>query len=237
MLIGSGMLATAFAPVCDTLPGVWIHAAGVSNSACQDHSEFERERVRLMNSLDSGVDAAAFVYFSTCSVYDLHSCESRYVRHKIDMENLVAEHPHSLIVRLPQVAGKTPNPHTLLNYLYARVARSERFAVWKNAKRNIIDIIDVVEIVRKLLDDPLLRGIKVNVANSRSYPITEIVSVMEKVTGKSALVQILDRGGDYAIDTAFIVPIIHQLRLTFDDQYLPAVIGKYYGANAVGPFR
>lgn len=235
MLIGSGMLARAFAPVCDAWPEVWIHAAGVSNSACQDRSEFERERLRLIDSLESGSDASAFVYFSTCSIYDPHTCESSYVRHKMDMECLVAEHPRSLIVRLPQVAGKTPNPHTLLNYLYARVSRSERFAVWENAKRNIIDIVDVVEIVRKLLDDPLIRGIKVNVANSRSFPIAEIVSVMEKVTGKAAVVEIRDEGGAYEIDTTLIVPIVRQLGMAFDDQYLPAVIGKYYGANRADP--
>ena len=50
-----------------------------------------------------------------------------YVRHKIEMERLVSDHAKFVIVRLPQVAGRTPNPHTLLNYLYARVARSEKF--------------------------------------------------------------------------------------------------------------
>lgn len=234
MLIGSGMLAKAFAPLCDALPDMWLHAAGVSNSGCRDEFEFERERARLLDSLSRGTDAHVFVYFSTCSIYDPHTRESGYVRHKSEMERLVAGHPRPLIVRLPQVAGRTPNPHTLLNYLYARISRSERFPVWKNAQRNIIDIADVVVIVRKLLENPLTWGGTVNIANSRNYPITEIIVALEAATGKDALVDIRDEGGAYEIDTARIAPIVRQLGIAFGDEYLPAVIHKYYGADGTG---
>ena len=78
-------------------------------------------------------------------------------------------------MRLPQVAGKTPNPHTLLNYLYARISRSESFTLWRNARRNIIDVEDVFAIAREVLNDASLRNTTVNIASPVNYPMTDIV--------------------------------------------------------------
>ena len=142
MIIGSGLLAKAFTRRYADSAAVWIYAAGVSNSSCSDETEYERERERLTKALADGAAADAFVYFSTCSIGDPTAANSFYVRHKIRMEALVATHRRHVIVRLPQIAGATPNPHTLLNYLFARVSRSEAFTAWRNASRNVIDIDD-----------------------------------------------------------------------------------------------
>ncbi len=95
------------------------------------------------------------------------------------MEMLVKKHPNFIVLRLPQLAGKSPNPHTLLNYLFARIARSERFRLVKYAVRNIIDVDDAALIVIELLEDPHSRRLTINVANPVSCPITDIVAVME----------------------------------------------------------
>jgi nucleoside-diphosphate-sugar epimerase len=229
MIIGSGMLAKAFAPKFNVSPNIWIYAAGVSNSGCTNPMEFERERLRLLDSLKAGMHAEAFVYFSTCSILDPHATSSAYVRHKIDMERLVSKHPNFIVVRLPNVAGFTPNPHTLLNFLYARVSRSESFVIWKNASRNIIDIDDVVAILANILEDPQLRRISVNVANPVSHPVTDIVAAMERVAGKPAVTEIVNDGAAFEIDISLINPIINKLGLPFDTGYLSRVLEKYYG--------
>jgi hypothetical protein len=232
MIIGSGLLAKAFSPRFQASPEVWIYAAGVSNSGCVDSREFERERLRLGDALRRGEAADAFVYFSTCSVGDPKSEQSRYVRHKRDMEALVSSHRRHLVVRLPQVCGRTPNPHTLLNYLHARISRSESFPVWIHATRNVIDVDDVAEIVAELVTDPALRGVVVNVANPKSHPILEIVAAMERAVGKPAVAQMVDDGAPYAIDTSAIEPVIRRLGLSFDDEYVLRVARKYYGEAA-----
>ena len=119
-----------------------VYAAGVSNSNCSDQREFDRERDRLMIAMEQHRLVDLFLYFGTCSADG--SLDSPYVQHKIKMEKIVSEHPRYLILRLPQTAGKTENPHTLLNYIFTRIIRSERFQIWKNARRNIIDVDDVV---------------------------------------------------------------------------------------------
>ena len=229
MIIGSGLLAKAFAARFDHSNSIWIYAAGVSNSGCIDPYEFARERRRLLEALQAGADANAFVYFSTCSIADPQARNSAYVQHKIAMEGLVCDHPNFIVVRFPQLAGRTPNPHTLLNYLYARIVRSERFRLLKYAVRNIIDVDDAALIVMELLEDPQSRRLTINVANPISCPITDIVAVMEKIIGKPAVMDEVSDGSAYDIDTTRITPFLSKLGLSFNRSYLSRVIEKYYG--------
>lgn len=228
-IIGSGLLAKAFACRFVASASVCIYAAGVSNSNCCDGAEFERERLRLSAALQSCQAAQQFVYFSTCSIADPVAQHSPYVQHKIAMEKLVSEHANFIIARLPQIAGHTPNPHTLLNYLHAKILRSEKFYIWKNATRNIIDVDDVVAITAQLLEEAELKRAIVNIANPSSCPITEIVAVIENVVSKPAITEVLDKGAAYDIDTAQITSIINRLDISFDDKYILRVIQKYYG--------
>ena len=134
------------------------------------------------------------MYFSTCSVLDPNIVNSAYIHHKLAMEQMVAGHPNFTVVRLPQLAGRTPNPHTLLNYLYARIARSESFVIWRKATRNIIDVADAAAIVMEVLEDPRAQRLTVNVANPIGHSIAEIIEVMEQVTGKAAITEQHDTG-------------------------------------------
>lgn len=229
MIIGSGLLAKAFTVRLPPKADWWIYAAGVSNSGCNDRDEFMREHARLSDAIRAGAHADAFVYFSTCSVMDPNARNSTYVRHKLDMERLTSGHPRFIVVSLPQIAGTTSNPHTLLNYLYARVSRSEKFVIWKNATRNIIDVDDVSSIVFQVLKDSRMRRLAINVANPISHPIAEIVAMMERTTGKAAITEEIDAGAAYAIDTSRIRPIAAKLGLSFDSAYVSRAMQKYYG--------
>ncbi len=230
MIIGSGLLAQAFFSAFSKREDVCIYAAGVSNSSCTDAHEFARERQRLWEALRQTMHVDAFVYFGTCSVADPDARNTPYVQHKLAMEQVVHTHPQNLVLRLPQLAGKTPNPHTLLNYLYARISRSEAFSLWKKASRNIIDVTDIVTIAQQLIADSSGRNIVLNVANPVSYRVTEIVSVMEDVIGKPAVYDVIEeRGSEYQIDTSAILPVLNKSGVKFGDDYLTKVIVKYYG--------
>lgn len=229
MIVGSGLLATSFSPAYASSPEVIIYAAGVSNSSCTDPREFERERARVTASLEANRDVKTFVYFSTCSITDPELANKPYVVHKDAMEQLVKAHAGYLILRLPQLAGRSVNPHTLLNYLYARISRSERFSIWGNAARNIIDVDDVVRIARYLIDESKIRCDTVNIANTHNYPIKHIVSMMERVCDKKAIYDAVERGASYPIDVQKIVPILPEADVEFCSSYLSNVLRKYYG--------
>lgn len=229
MIIGSGLLALAFSPTFATRPDICIYAAGVSNSSCNDPAEFERERVRLTEALRQNTAADVFVYFSTCSILDPESAQMPYVQHKLAMEDLVARHPGHLVLRLPQVVGKTPNPHTLLNFLHARISRSESFPLWIKARRNIIDVADVAAIGTCLIQDRTLRNETLNLAAPTSYALPDIVRALENCVGKHAIYKPLDRGGEYPIDIQAIQPALAASGVKFGPNYLERVIEKYYG--------
>jgi nucleoside-diphosphate-sugar epimerase len=229
MLIGSGLLARAFAPTFSNREDVCIYAAGVSNSSCKDTLEFQRERNRLADALEQAKHVDVFVYFGTCSVADPEAQNTPYVQHKLAMEQLASAHPRHLILRLPQVAGITPNPHTLLNFLYARISRSESFQLWRNAKRNIIDVEDIAAISRQLISSDTLRNVTINIANPTNYPMMDIVTAMEKAVGKPAVYKVLERGSGYPIDIRMMLPVMDAAGVKFGNDYLERVIGKYYG--------
>jgi len=224
-------LAKAFAPTFSGREDVCIYAAGVSNSGCTDMQEFERERKRLTDGLHQAGNVDAFVYFGTCSVADPEAQNTPYVQHKLAMEKLVSAHPRHLILRLPQVAGNTPNPHTLLNYLYARISRSESFKLWNKARRNIIDVADVAAISSQLIDKNILRNATVNIANSTGYPMVDIVAAMEKAVGKRAVFEVFERGSGYPIDIHAILPAMDAAGVNFGADYLERVLIKYYGKS------
>ncbi len=229
MIVGSGLMARAFSPAFAAADDVLLYAAGVSNSGCTDEREFARERARLETALAHTPPAATFIYISTCSVADPEASSTPYVRHKLAMEDLTRRHAGHLVLRLPQVAGKTPNPHTLLNYLYARVSRGERFAIWQHARRNIIDVADVARLGEWLVRRENARNETINIANAADYSLPEIVHALEGVTGKHAIFDVLPRGGAYAVDIARIRPLLAPAGVSFGGDYLERVLRKYYG--------
>ncbi|OGX03237.1 MAG: hypothetical protein A3G87_05375 [Omnitrophica bacterium RIFCSPLOWO2_12_FULL_50_11] len=229
MIIGSGLLARAFAPYFETSATACVYAAGISNSACSDQREFERELIRLTAALDLYRSADLFLYFGTCSVSDPLALSSSYVQHKIKMEQIVTTHSRHLILRLPQVAGNTPNPHTLLNFIFQRISRSERFSVWENARRNLIDIDHVARIGASLALEDGVRNECINVANFSDIAMPDLVELMGQVVGKKVLCDYVSRGEPYQIDTRRIHAVVQRCGVCFDSDYVERIIGKYYG--------
>ena len=228
MIVGTGLIARAFAAHQDALAETCVYAAGVSNSSCNDPREFERERQRMRVAMTDCTADRLFMYFSTCSIDDPAAQGSAYVLHKKAMEGLVAERKRHLIFRLPQLAGATPNPHTLLNYLYARIIRSERFEIWSGASRNIIDVDDVARIATDLVVEERACGEIINIANSANSSMFDIVRSMETVLGRRAIFDILDRGAGYTIATDRIQASLRRCRIAFSEDYLLHTIQKYY---------
>lgn len=212
MIIGSGLVASGL----HDISGVIQYAAGVSNSRCEDAEEFERDKARLAANLSR---PGLFVYFSTCT-----PAESAYVDHKRACEQLVQDRGDYLICRLPIVAGKTSNPHTLLNFLYSRIARSEKFDLIPEARRNIIDMIDVSAIVRWLIKNGA-HDETVNVAAPMDYSMREIVGRFEALLNKPAIVKEHAGGREPRIDVARIA----DAPVCWDGEYLGDILWKRYG--------
>lgn len=229
MVVGNGMIAKAFSRYVSD-GRLILFASGISNSQATDVREFDREQA-LLGSVIAEHGSRLLVYISTCSIEDKDVCRSPYVRHKLKMEQMISGSVATyLILRLPQVVGTSNNPHTLVNYLHDRIVRGDRFTIWRNAIRYLIDVEDVARITEHIIDHTAIRNTAVNIA-SQPYAIPDIVSVLEKIAGKRAQCDIIDKGSKYEIDCAFSSQIAAKLNIRFDESYLETTLKKYYSPS------
>lgn len=229
MIVGKGLLARAFEPHFGKDPHVTIFASGVSNSLETRPNEFEREHALLRDLLEKG--AKRFIYFGSCGVTASGPDLTPYMEHKRAMETLVRSVPGGLVLRLPQVVGRTDNPHTLTNFLRDRIVSGEHFTVWSHAERNLVDIDDIVTIgtalAAGLSDDVTM----VSIAALRSMPVPDIVKIFETVLNRRANFSVVEKGGPMAIDTTVVERVSAGLGIDLGEGYIANVIHKYYSAG------
>lgn len=226
MVVGNGLMAKTFA-IFQNSPSIIVFASGVSNSQETDESLFHKEQALFLKAAMK-YPHCLFVYFSTCSIGDPQQAETPYVLHKRTMERLIQDSVLSyLIFRLPQIIGRSDNPHTLGNYLYNQIVHGVHFKIWKHAKRYLIDAEDVARIGGLIITDKLFVNATINIA-LRQYSILEIVNVMELTVGRKGIYSVVDSGAAYQIDTLLIQPVIQQLRINNNADYLNSLISKYY---------
>ncbi|WP_416055646.1 NAD-dependent epimerase/dehydratase family protein [Stenotrophomonas maltophilia] len=229
MIIGRGMVATAFAPAWQDDRQVCILAAGVSNSREQDPAQFEREELLLQNVM--ATDVARVVYFGSCAVGNPNETESPYLLHKRRMESLVIADPRGRVLRLPQVVGQGGNPGTLTNFLSARISSGEYFEVWRNAERNLIDIDDVCALATHVIRNDERYPKVMSIAAPTSTPMLSLVQAMEDSLGRPGNYCLLDKGTPFMIDTVDCARAANEIGMGFSGDYYKRVIRKYYSTT------
>jgi len=230
MIVGSGLLARTFSRRYGSCENVCIYAAGVSNSSCVESNEFNREKNRLIITIEKRPADQMLVYFSTCSIYDAEKVDTPYVQHKLAMEELVRQTRNYLIFRLPQAVGTSANPHTLLNSFYNKIQRGESVTVWVGAERNLVDVEDIERIAAAVIGRGNRQNRILNIANPQNYRISEIISMFRRVLGREVLFVEQERGSGYPIDISEIAGVIQDLKMDFDNSYLEKIVRKYYGS-------
>ena len=226
MIVGKGLLACAFAPYFGDNPDVIVFASGVSNSLETREGEFAREHALLAQLLAN--HAKRFVYFGSCGVATAEADLTSYMKHKKRMESLVLAARGGLVLRLPQVVGRTNNHHTLTNFLRDRILSGEHFTVWSHAERNLIDIDDISAIGANLATDMTDDSSVISIAAENSLPMGEIVRIFERVLDKRANYSLVDKGAAMHINTSNIRVVSSQLGIDLGNGYTERVIEKYY---------
>jgi nucleoside-diphosphate-sugar epimerase len=227
MVIGGGLMAQAFQRYKDN-DSVLMFASGVSSSKFCTVYDCAREEDLLREALDGCDSKILFVYFSSCSIASSNLTDDIYHTHKKKMENIIQMNAKRYtIFRLPNVVGSIVNLDTLFYYLVNKVKFQREFDLWSGAKRNIIDIDDVVNIVNNIIDNGFFANEIINVANLNDVTVDEIVNEISRYLGIDAKYSIIMHNDNYHIDTIKIEPIIKKLGLDFDSNYLKNMIKKY----------
>jgi len=212
VLIGNGMLASYFENYLSN-NGVLIFASGVSNSSQIDEKEFARERKLLEKNLKDN-NGKLFVYFSSCSIEDSELKDTPYHIHKKNMEQVIKNNSNNyLILRLPNVVGNGGSKSTIINFLINKVRNGQKFELWKNATRNIIDVEDVYKIVSHIIENRIFNNTTINIAYGQNNKISDILKSIEKIFDKKALYTLVDKGIDLKIDNEKIKTIMTDLSI------------------------
>ena len=232
MIIGSGFIAKNFENYSDDLErlNICLYAAGISNSQTQDKNLLDKEKNKFIEFLKKFNQKKKLIYISTCSINDPSRNKNPYVVNKLYIEDLVQKNiKNFLIMRLPEVVGKNENKATLINFLNNKIKNGEKFEIWSKAKRNIIDIDDAILLTINLLENKNLNNTIINVANPKSYFVTEIVKNFEKLYNMKANYNLVDRGQDnWHLDTNKILEISKKIKINFNENYLYKLLKKYY---------
>jgi glycosyltransferase involved in cell wall biosynthesis len=226
MVIGNGVIASRFIDY-RLQSECLIFAGSINDSVVNDDKVIKEEEEAVIKALDSKYNI--FVYFSSCSIVDEGLINLPYVQHKVRMEELIKRKAvNYLIVRLPQVTGLNDNKSSLVNYLFDAILNKKNFDLWINAKKNIIDIDDVYEIVDCVLKRKIHINKTINVASPVQSTVSEMVASIEKFTGHLAQYNSVNKGSCYAIDISDINDILNELKIDFGEEYLFKSLCKYY---------
>ena len=227
MVIGHGFLAKRFESYQNNDRFI-IFASGVSNSKNTQDSDYDRER-ELLSSTIKNNKTKILVYFSTCSIYDPDEKRSKYVLHKLKMEKLIQKEISQFnIFRVSNLAGKSDNPNTVLNFFNFHISNKINFDLWSNAERNLLDIDDMYKIIDYILQGRLFLNEVTNIANPVSYKAKEIIHCIEKFRGIKSNHIPIGKGSSFKIDISTIRPIIQELDIHFGGDYLINLLKKYY---------
>ena len=205
-----------------------IFASGVSNSKDTIEQNFLRE-FELLNQTIKDNPGKTLVYFSTCSIQDNDLASSPYVIHKKKIEEFINQNtPSYYLFRVSNLAGISNNPYTLLNYFILNILQDHPLTVWKNAYRNIIGIDDMYLVVNYFLHEKKNVNSIINIANPENYSVPYIIKFIEEHLNKKAICNEIEKGHNYKIDVSIIEPVINKLGIQFNDNYLAALLKKYY---------
>ncbi len=224
MIIGKGLIATTFHKYQD-IKDIIIFASGVSNSNEVDMCKFEREEELLRNTLSLNT---LIIYFSSCSLEDRELKNTPYHLHKKRMEDIVLKEANRyLIFRVPNILGYGGNKNTIINYLYDAIDKNNRFTLWENATRNIIDIETLEAIISYIIDNNVFINEIINIAYNKNTKVIDIVHAIEIVLNKKASFEVIDKGVDLRIDNSKVLNILKILNIKqLSINYL---INKYKG--------
>ena len=230
------MLAKSFIKSEHELENALIFASGVANSVCENRDEYQREIDLLYSTLQRCREYdSRFIYFSSggaiygnfTGIKDESSPvfpKTMYGRHKLFCESVIVySGVRYLILRLPNLVGRGQNRHQLIPALVTQAI--EGYAkIYRDAKRDIIDVQDVAAIVVSLLKK-VDESMVLNVASGHSIPVLDIFSEIEDILGTSARVEIVP-GRDAQLFSISKLQSYLRDEINFSSDYWRSVIRK-----------
>lgn len=181
MVIGSGLIASAFINDYGDDPNFIVFAAGVSNSTETNPKEFEREEKLLIKTISEN-KGKHILYFSSFIDNDVR--KRKYVEHKRNIENIIKKSKlYYTILKLPQAVGFGGNKNTLVNFFVDKLKSGEEIDVYKNVYKGLVDVEDIKKIVDVLVKKWSDKNTYIELPYIEKLPTLEIVNLIAAQLG------------------------------------------------------
>lgn len=222
MIIGNGLIAKTLVEYKDN-PDVVIFASGVSNSSEVNDQVFAREKDLILSQERD----KTIIYFSTCSIFDVTAQQTRYVKHKIAMENLLKYNfPKYKIIRLPSVLGNSNNPHTLFNNILNKINLGEEVTVVRGIWRYLLDVDDLKIIIPLIIKSESIYPINVTYGNVVS--VLSIVEILSALLNKGVKINLVNGGIPFHINNLEFKQLLSENNCNiYTDEYNVNCLKKY----------
>lgn len=220
MIVGKGLIAESLKHIDSE--NILFFASGVSNSLEMRDSEFERELNLLKQNIADNTEKK-ILYFSTLSINDQSKQNSKYVLHKLKIENFIQQNcKNYLILRVGNIVGSGGNPNTLFNFLKSKIVDNTSFPLHTKARRLFIDIDDIPQFLKK---NENLNNKIVNISFPNYYDLKTIVEAIQKKIDKKGIYEEIEEGDFYKID--FTNDVTDYFKNISSQQYLQNLVNKY----------
>tara|TARA_E500000178_G_scaffold349162_1_gene405606 strand:+ start:2425 stop:3120 length:696 start_codon:yes stop_codon:yes gene_type:complete len=221
-IIGSGFIASKFKKKLQYYKkyNITIYAAGISNSLEKNKKNLSREINKIKKFIK--LNTKQLIYISTYSILDKSRKDKPYVKNKIIIENIIKKSTNEyLIIRLPEIVGGNKNLNTLTNFFYEKINNNKSFLLFKNVRRNILDVDDAINKSIILIKKYYKKQKTINLLNKSFYTPEKIVKTFEKILQKKARYK-----KKKIINNSF--NLNDSYFLNFNKNYLLKVLEKYY---------
>ena len=108
-----------------------------------------------------------------------------------------------------------------------RILSGGEFELWVDARRNLIDVDDVVKIVGHILENRSMRNDTVEIASPFNLRAEDLVHMIERILGKRAVARKVHAGHAPPIDIARVLPLFAESGVYFPPDYVEQVLRKY----------
>ena len=230
-IIGNGFIGKSLNKIKKDLvkTNYIIYAAGISHSKTKSKKNLKRElnlfKLFLKNNFSKKI-----IYISTADVTNNILNKSLYVKNKIQIERLIKKKfKNYIILRLPQIIGKSKNKNTLINYFYFNIKNNKPLVLIKNFKRNVLDIDDILKLLKIIVYSKRTKNKVIILSNKYSVQPIDIVKIFEKKMNK--IVNYKFKKIKKQIWPLYYHKNAHyfkKAKITFDRNYLLKTINKYY---------
>jgi nucleoside-diphosphate-sugar epimerase len=187
MIIGNGLIASAFELTKENYLDCIIFASGVSSSKENSDIEYNREKELIIKTIKEN-NALKFIYFSSISV---GVDKNKYFENKLNIESVIKSYASNYIIfRIPQVVGRNGNPNNLVNHIKNSILNGNEIITNMRVERALLDVEDLVKIVNYCKDKTNHETL--NLSGIEKIKVYTLCNLIGELLNKEPLIKIFD---------------------------------------------